>query len=90
MGQKWVQNPKNCQKGPFLHTILGGGGGGKEGILGYTRRGGSVAILNNTLFRVIFHAFLGAVGGVAVEFEGYRKHFQHFPHSDERQISTVF
>lgn len=35
-------------------------------------------ILNNTLFRVIFRPFLGPVGGVAVEFKGYRKHFSRF------------
>ena len=45
--------------------------GNVEGI----RRVGGVAILNNTLFSVIFHAFFLPVGGVAVEFKGYRKHF---------------
>lgn len=35
-------------------------------------------ILNNTLFRVIFRHFLGPVGGVPVEFKGYRKHFSRF------------
>lgn len=37
-----------------------------------------VDILNNTLFSVIFLTFSLPVGGVAVEFKGYRKHFSPF------------
>ena len=42
-----------------------------EGIQGWE----GVDILNNTLLGVIFPTFFLPVGGVAVEFKGYRKHF---------------
>jgi hypothetical protein len=56
---------------------LGLGGREREDSEVSEGRGGSVAILNNTLFRTSFFRLPRVVGGVYLEFEGYRKHFTH-------------
>ena len=67
------------RKRVILHQISGGFWlpkrvGGRRVYKGLE----GVDILNNTLFSVIFLTFSLPVGGVAVEFKGYRKHFSPF------------